>query len=151
MKEVKKATKTLKNNKSAVLELIKNEFIKYGGNKRLEKLTYFFNEIFNYEQISQSWLRSMIVNIHKDKEKKELLPNKRGISSSNNICKLFERVVNNRIKGTLQFKEAQAGARENTAAADQIFTLKAIIQNRTYKGLPTYIVFMDLEKALDKT
>ena len=93
----------------------------------------------------------MIVNIHKDKEKKELLPNKRGISSSNNICKLFERVVNNRIKGTLQFKEAQAGARENTAAADQIFTLKAIIQNRTYKGLPTYIVFMDLEKALDKT
>ena len=151
MKEVKKATKTLKNNKSAVPELIKNEFIKYGGNKRLEKLTYFFNEIFNHEQISQSWLRSMIVNIHKDKEKKELLPNKRGISSSNNICKLFERVVNNRIKGTLQFKEAQAEARENTAAADQIFTLKAIIQNRTYKGLPTYIVFMDLEKALDKT
>ena len=77
--------------------------------------------------------------------------NKRGIFSLNKIWKLFKRVVNNRIKGTLQFKEAQSGARENRAAADQIFTLKVIIQNRTYKGLPTYIVFMGLEKALDKT
>ena len=118
-------------------ELIKNEFINYGGNKILEKLTYFFNEIFNHEPILQSWLRSMIINIHKGKKKKELLLNKRGISSLNKICKLFQRVVNNRIKGTLQFKEAQSGARENRAAADQIFTLKVIIQNRTYKGLPT--------------
>ena len=41
MQEVKKATKSLKNNKSTGPELIKNEFIKYGGNKLLEKLTYF--------------------------------------------------------------------------------------------------------------
>ena len=111
MQEVKKATKTLKNNKSKGPELIKNEFIKYEGSNLLEKLTYFFNEIFNHEQISQSWLRSMIINIDKSKKNKELLSNKKRISLSNNICKLFERVINNRIKGTLQFTEAQAGAR----------------------------------------
>ena len=61
--EVKKATQSLKNNKSTGPELIKNEFIKNGGNKLLDKLTYFFNEIFNIEQIPQSWLRSMIRNI----------------------------------------------------------------------------------------
>ena len=41
MQEVKKATKSLKNDKSTGPELIKKEFIKYGGNKLLEKLTYF--------------------------------------------------------------------------------------------------------------
>ena len=79
------------------------------------------------------------------------MSNKRGISLSNNICKLFERVVNNTIKGTLQFTEAQAGARENRAAVDQIFTLKAIIQKRTSEGPPTYIAFIDLENMFDKT
>ena len=51
IQEVKKATQTLKNNKSTGPELIKNEFTKYGCNKILEKLTSFFNEIFNQEQI----------------------------------------------------------------------------------------------------
>ena len=37
IQEVKKATQTLKNNKSTGPELIKNAFIKYGGNKLLEK------------------------------------------------------------------------------------------------------------------
>ena len=77
--------------------------------------------------------------------------NKRGISLSNNIFKLLERVKYNRIKGTLQFTEAKARARENRAAVDQIFTLRTITQNRTSKGQPTYIAFIDLEKAFDKT
>ena len=60
----------------------------------------------------------MIINIDKGKKNKELLSNKRGISLSNNISKLFETVINNRIKGILQFTEAQAGARENRAAVE---------------------------------
>ena len=77
----------------------------------------------------------MLIHIDKGKNNKEFLSNKRGITyQSNNIYKLFERVINNRIKGRLQFTEAQAGARENRAAVDQIFTLKAIIQNRILKG-----------------
>ena len=39
--EVKKTTQSLKSNKSTGPELIKNEFIKHGGNKRLNKLTSF--------------------------------------------------------------------------------------------------------------
>ena len=93
----------------------------------------------------------MIINIDKSKKNKVLSSSKRGISLSNNICKLFERVINNRIKGTLQFTEAQAGAKENRAAVGQLFTLKAKIQNRTSKGLPTYIAFIDLENAFGKT
>ena len=91
----------------------------------------------------------MIINIDKSKNNKELFSNKRRISLSNNICKLAERVINNGIKWTLQFTEAQAGARENRTAGDQVFTLNALIQNRILKGQPTY-TFIDLEKAFDK-
>ena len=49
--EVKKTTQSLKSNKSTGPELIKNEFIKHGGNKRLNKLTSFFNEIFNIDTL----------------------------------------------------------------------------------------------------
>ena len=59
-------------NKSKGAELIKIEFIKYGRNKLLEKLTSFSNEIFNHEQIPQSWLRSMLINIDKSKNNKEV-------------------------------------------------------------------------------
>ena len=52
-KRLKKTTQSLKNSKSTGPELRKNEFIKYGGNKPLEKPTSFFNEIFNREQIPQ--------------------------------------------------------------------------------------------------
>ena len=59
--------------------------------------------------------------------------------------------MNNRIKiNTLQFTGAPAGVRENRAAVLQIFTLKAINQNRTSKNQPTYIAFIYLEKALIK-
>ena len=90
----------------------------------------------------------MVINIDNGKTNKELLPIKKGISLSNKIFKLFEGVINNRIKGTLPFTEAQAGSKENRAAVDQIFTLKAIIQNRTSKGQTTCIAFIDQEKSL---
>ena len=62
------------------------------------------------------------------------------------------KVINNRIKATLQFTDAQAGAKENRAGIDQIFTLKLIIQNRILRGQPTYLVFIvDLGKVFDKT
>ena len=87
----------------------------------------------------------MVINIDNGKTNKELLPNKKGISLSNKIFKLPDRVINNRIKGTLPFTEAQAGSKENRATVDQIFSQKAIIQNRTFKGQTAYIAFIGQE------
>ena len=56
MQEVKKATKALKGNQNIGPELNEKWICKIVGSKLLEKLTYFFNEIFHHEQIPQSWL-----------------------------------------------------------------------------------------------
>ena len=42
----------------------------------------------------KSWNKSNVINIDKRKPDKELLDNKRSISLTNNICKIFEKVIN---------------------------------------------------------
>ena len=73
------------------------------------------------------------------------------ISLTNNICKIFEKVINNRIKSALSFTEAQAGAREGRSSVDQLFILKSVIQQRKFQRKQTYIALIDIEKGFDYT
>ena len=150
-KEVQQAIKSLKNNKSTGPDKVKNEFIKYGGRELTKALSQTFNKIFENETIPISWSKSNTINIDKGKPDKELLENKRGISLTNNICKIFEKVINNRIKSALSFTEAQAGAREGRSSVDQLFILKSVIQQRKFQRKQTYIALIDIEKAFDYT
>ena len=45
--------------------------------------------VFTTEQIPEKWNNSVIVNIDKEKKDKENLSNKRRISLSSNVAKLF--------------------------------------------------------------
>ena len=54
----------------------------------------------------------MVINIDNGKTNKELLPIKKGISLSNKIFKLFEGVINNRIKGTYHSQKLKQGQKK---------------------------------------
>ena len=140
-KEVKQAIKSLKNNKSTGPDQIKNEFIKYGGGELTKSLSQTFNKIFENETIPIPWNKSNTTNIGKGKPDKELLDNKRGISLTNNICKIFEKGIDNRIKSVLSFTEAQAGAREGIPSVDQLFILKSLIQQKLSKKTDIYCTY----------
>ena len=150
-KEVQQSIKSLKNNKSTGPDKAKNEFIKYGGKELTKALSQTFNKILENETIPISWNKSNTINIDKGNPDKELLENKRGIALTNNICKLFEKVINNRIKSELSFTEAQAGAREGRSSGDQLSILKSVIQQRKFQRKLTYIALIDFEKAFDYT
>ena len=79
-----------------------------------------------------------------------MLSNKRGISLTSNICKLFERILNNRVKKRIKFTEAQAGGREGRSCIDQLFILKSVVNQFQHDQKPVYSAFVDLEKAYDK-
>ena len=150
-KEGQQPIKSLKNNKSTKPDKIKNKFIKNGGGELTKALSQTFNKIFENESILISWNKSNTNNIHKGKPKKELLENKRGISLTNNICRIFEKLINNKIKSALSFTEAQAGAGEGRSSVGQLFILKSVIQQRKFQGKQTYIALIDIEKAFDYT
>ena len=83
--------------------------------------------IFDSEDIPDEWKISMLINIDKGRKCNETLENKRGISLSNNISKLFEKINVNRPHKHLNFTEAQAGARPQKNTLNNFFTIKPII------------------------
>ena len=78
----------------------------------------------------------MLVNIDKEKKMKDKkkLENKRGISLSNSISKVFEKIIVRRDHNEICLTEAQAGRRPNRSTSDHIFTLKSVIQQRFYEN-----------------
>ena len=69
---------------------------------------------------------------------------KRGISLSNNICKLFVNIM----KGTLQFTEVQAEARQEKT---ELQLTKYFKREHQMVNQHIYIAFIDLEKTFDTT
>ena len=48
------------------------------------------------------------------------------------------------------YADEQNGFRKKRSCIDHIFTMSSIIRNRKNRNLPTYIAFVDLEKAFDR-
>ena len=143
------AITSLKNNKSTGPDEIKNEFIKYGSGEITKSLSQTFNKTFENETITISWNKSNANNIVKESQTKNYYV-VRGVSLTNNICKIFEKVINNRIKLVLSLTEAQVGAREGRSSVDQ-FIIKSVIQQRKFQRKKTHIALTDIEKAFDYT
>ena len=92
---MKRALSLLCNNKSKDPNTTKNEFLKYGGEVIAILLKHYFQKILQPEDIPTQWNSSVLINIDKGCQVKEKLDNKRGISLTSNIAKLFEKVIIN--------------------------------------------------------
>ena len=87
----------------------------------------------------------------KDGDRQEL-DNYRGIVLSCTVGKVFERVLDERIRAVSEemvMKEAQGGFRKGRGCADQIFILRSVVELRKEQGLKTVIAFLDVRKAYD--
>ena len=150
LNEVKRALSLLRNNKTEDPDTIKNEFLKYGGEAIAISLTDYFQLILQSEDIPTQWNTSIFINTDKGCQDKEKLDNKRGISLTSNIGKLFEKIIVNRLNNHLQFTEAQAGAQPGKNTLTNLLALKSVIQQRMTQNQETYVAFIDLEKAFQK-
>ena len=57
MEDVKKAMRNLKNNKAAGTDGIHPEWVKYGGNKILNRIYELVGQILKEERIPEEWKR----------------------------------------------------------------------------------------------
>ena len=148
---MKKALGLLRNNKSEEPDTIKNEFLKYGGEAIAILLKVYFQQILQSEDIPTQWNSSTLINIDKGRQDIEKLDNKRGISSTSNIAKLFEKIIINRQNNHLQFTEPQAGAQPGEKTLTNLLALKSVIQQRVIQNQETYVAFIDVEKAFTRS
>ena len=103
-------------------------------NGTIKKITSQYTDIlYTDEQIPQQWQHGEIKRLYKGKGTKGKCSNERGITLASNAGRLFERLLNNRIKVETKITESQAGGQKGIATADHLMILNALI-NQTKKN-----------------
>ncbi len=149
--EILYALRNLERGKAAGPDGLLNEMMMFGGCDMVRSLEILFNALTELEEYPQEWRRSLIVPVFKEGDKEEL-DNYRGIALSCTVGKVFERVLDNRIRAISEekvMKEAQGGFRKDRGCADQIFVLRTVVELRKKQGLKTVVTFLDVKKAYD--
>lgn len=150
MEELMNVIKKLKNGKTPGNDKITTEMIKNLGETGREILLQIINKAWKNEKIPEEWGIALIKPIHK-KGDKQTCENYRGITLLNTIVKIYEQIINNRLKIILepQLAEPQSGFRPGRNTQDHIFTIKQIIEKKQPQNKNIFLAFIDLQKAFD--
>jgi hypothetical protein len=141
----------LKRNKSTGPDMIPNEAIKEADQETRTIILEALNRTYASETIPAEWQHGEIIRIYKGKGIKGKCSNERGITLSSNMGKIFERMLDQRIKNSINITEAQAGGQRGKATSDHLLIINSLIQqNKLKHNKTTYIALLDVTKAYDK-
>ena len=110
-----------------------------------------FDMLWDGQDIPGDWSKDLICPVYKKGDKTEC-SNYRGISLMSHTFKLYERILEKRLREIVEPKldECQSGFRSGRGTSDMIFTIKAIFEKCWEWSQNRYIAFLDLEKAFDR-
>ncbi|KAK3532164.1 hypothetical protein QTP86_009044 [Hemibagrus guttatus] len=148
--EVRKALKRMKSGKAVGPDDIPVEVWKCLGEAAVEFLTSLFNRVLESERMSEEWRRSVLVPIFKNKGDVQSCSNYRGIKLMSHTMKLWERVVEARLRKVVEICEQQYGFMPRKSTTDAIFALRILMEKYRDGQRELHCVFVDLEKAYDR-
>ena len=149
-KEMEMAIKKLRRNKSVGPDKIPNEIFIEANKETKQLLKTMIENIHANENIPQSWEEGEIIRLYKGKGQKGKCSNERGITLASNVGKVYERIINERVKNQVTITKAQAGGKPGCSTVDHLIILKQTIQEIRDKRHTAYIIFLDVQKAYDK-
>ncbi|KAK3558175.1 hypothetical protein QTP86_011873 [Hemibagrus guttatus] len=121
------------------------------GEAAVEFLTSLFNRVLESERMPEEWRRSVLVPIFKNKGDVQSCSNYRGIKLMSHTMKLWERVVEARLRKVVEICEQQYGFMPRKSTTDAIFALRILMEKyRDGQREFEHCVFVDLEKAYDR-
>ena len=138
-----------KDGKSPGSDLLLNEALKNGGEMLLKALLMLFNLIWHYEIIPTKWKIAMMNPRYKKNSRTNVL-NYRPITYLSNLFKLFERLVDARVKETFTSCPEQAGFTKEKGTIDQLIRLQEIMQYLNGKGKGPWLAFIDIKEAFER-
>ena len=150
--ELQRAIKCLRST-AAGPDLIHNDMLKHLNTRSLGTILMFFNHIWTTHEFPSSWREATVVPILKqDKDGTDPL-HYRPISLTSCLCKLMERIINDRLVWFLEstgfFDSAQCGFRRNRCTTDHLVSLDTAVRQSFASKQHTFAVLFDIEKAYD--
>ncbi|KAK3540327.1 hypothetical protein QTP70_029586 [Hemibagrus guttatus] len=148
--EVRKALKRMKSGKAVGPDDIPVEVWKCLGEAAVEFLASLFNRVLESEMMPEEWRRSVLVPNFKNKGDVQSCSNYRGIKLMSHTMKVWERVVEARLRKVVEICEQQYGFMPRKSTTDAIFALRMLMEKYRDGQRELHCVFVDLEKAYDR-
>ena len=143
------------NNSSAGPDGIPYAMIKHLSDESLIVLLTLYNRIWRDNVFPSSWRRAIVIPIIKPGKDPSNPSNYRPIALTNCLCKLLEKIVNNRLTYYLEtnnlISPLQSGFRKGRSTTDNILLLETSIRNAFLRRNHLVSIFFDLNKAYDRT
>ena len=146
--------KFLKRGKAPGPDNIHNEVLRLGTTTSLfHHLAWLFTSPIQIGYIPTAWKLATLRMLLKPNKLPSLTASYRIISLMNSIMKLFERVIEQRLRSYLEdigfINKYQSGFRQNKSTDDHLFRLSKSVMESFNRGEHVVAAFLDVEKAFD--
>ena len=132
--EVKNALRRMKKGKAVGPDELPVEVWKCMGEMGIEFLTRLFNRLLMGERMPEEWRRSVLIPIYKNKGDAQCCGNYRGIKLMSHTMKVWERIIEARIRNRVEISKQQYGFMPGKGTTDAMFALRMLIQERSKKA-----------------
>ena len=111
----------------------------------IDMLWDLMQKIYEQEKMTEEWRASTIVPIYKEKGDIQDCGNYKGVKLMSHAMKIWERVVDKRIRNETSIGEEQFGFMQGRSTTDSVFVLRQIMEKHREKQKRLHMVFVDLE------
>ena len=150
MQEVRSAIHKMKSDKSSGPTGVAAEMLKASGESGVRWMTDLLNAVIKKGNIPEDWSKSWMVSIYKGKGDALECNSYRGIKLLEHAMKVFERVIEARLREKVDIDDMQFGFRAGKSTTDAIFIVRQLQEKYLEKKRELWMAFIDLEKAFDR-
>ncbi|XGW01098.1 hypothetical protein V3C99_013785 [Haemonchus contortus] len=144
------ALKKMKSGKATGPDDLAADLWKSKGWNPTEWLTEFFNQVVAEKKVPERWQQSTTIPIWKKKGSPGDCTCFRPIRLLSHSMKIFERIVDSRIRDIVELTTNQCGFVAGCSTIDAIQATRLLLEKHREKRRPIYLAFLDLEKAIDR-
>ena len=149
IEEVRSAIHKMKNDKSTGPTGVAAEMLKASGESGARWMSDLFNTVVKKGIIPEDWSKSWMVSIFRGKGDALECNSYRGITLLEHALKVFERVIEAKLREKLDIDDMQFGFSAGKGTTDAIFIVRQL-QEKYWNKTELWMVFIDFEKAFDR-